>query len=81
MLTEQPIKADPATDRPDVFHQTCGRVGDHAALCGLDVSHLPITDGTGEQRCVVCFGFDDDYCPVTDAPCDCPYEEWTGTSR
>lgn len=55
MVTLYKLKPKAAKSLPlsELFHQTC--CDDDVALCGLDVSKLPYTDGVGEQRCVVCF--------------------------
>lgn len=56
---------------PDLFHVTCCK-DDNTALCGIDASDIPETDGVGEQHCAVCFDLDEameDVCPLTNTRC------------
>lgn len=63
--TLTPPQAGAQQGQPDVFHTTCCE-DDDLALCGLDVSDLPFTDGEDEQNCIVC---EDLY---LNHPSDCP---------
>lgn len=41
------------TETPEIHHLWCCDRSE--SMCGFDISHLPVTDVTGEQPCVVCY--------------------------
>lgn len=52
-----------ATQRPDPgdeYHLYC--CDENLALCGADLTLVPITDGTDETPCPMCFASEDDPC-------------------
>lgn len=55
-LTKHQVIGATSGDAPDIFHMFC--CDENIAMCGTDVTDHPVTDGDGEQQCVVCVELD-----------------------
>ena len=52
-------------DPGDEFHLFC--CDENIALCGVDLTHVPITDGVDETPCPMCFDLEDSPCACSPA--------------